>query len=60
MAGFVAEMSSQGGMIEAVGTRLLGGGNTGLRLGILAAAVFPLAMAVTIPAFRERKAKRAV
>ena len=55
LAGFIADLSSKGGTVQSTGEALLGGGDVGLKLGILAAVIFPIIMLLTVPIFRNNE-----
>jgi len=57
IAGFVADLSEHEGTIQTIGNTLLGEGDTGLKLGILAAVIFPLLMLFILPIFKKQKEK---
>lgn len=53
LAGFIAGRATAGGLIQSLSSALFQGGNGGLKMGILLAAIFPLAMLIALPLFRR-------
>ncbi|MCL2056281.1 MAG: MFS transporter [Oscillospiraceae bacterium] len=56
LTGFVADLSQKSGTVGEVGAAILGHGESGLKLGILAAVIFPAAMLAILPLFGRKSA----